>query len=131
VTGLLLDTHVWLWYLSGSRKLPKSLRSEIDRSADRCWLSPISIWEAGLLHEKSRIRIKTDLASLVRDSRSHLPWREAGVNSEVAIMSLRVDLPHRDPADRLIAATALVYELELATLDARLVAANWLPTLSG
>lgn len=42
-----------------------------------------------------------------------------------------LELPHGDPADHFLAATALVYELTLVTLDRHLVSAAWLPTLSG
>jgi len=44
--------------------------------------------------------------------------------------SLELDLQHRDPADRFLAATALVYGLTLATIDDRLVSADWLPSRS-
>lgn len=131
MTGLLLDTHVWLWFLSGSRKLPDTLKAHIDRRSDSCWLSPISIWEVGLLHQRGRIRIKGDFTAWLREARSQLPWREASINSEVALTSLNIELPHRDPADHFLAATALVYDLELATLDSTLASAEWLPTVSG
>ncbi len=59
-----------------------------------------------------------------------LPLREATLNREVAETSLEVTLPHPDPADRFLAATALVYDLTLCTVDRRLSAARWLPTLA-
>ena len=49
-----------------------------------------------------------------------LPLREAVINQEVAIQSRYIDLPHQDPADRFLAATALVYDLILVTADRRL-----------
>ena len=116
MSGLLLDTHVWLWFLSGSSRLPEGLRDEIEGPVDRCWISPISIWEVGLLEQSGRIRIRGDLGKWLQEARGQLPWREASINSEVALTSLTLDLPHRDPADRFLAATALTYDLELSRL---------------
>ena len=66
----------------------------------------------------------------VRLAQERMPIREAPRNREVAMLALELELPHKDPADRFLAATALVYDLSLATVDARLVNAPWLPTLS-
>lgn len=127
--GYLLDTHVWLWYLAGSDRLPRSLRALVDESAADCWLSPISIWEVGLLAERGRVEIQGELRSWAEEALVSLPLREAPLNREVALRSREIRLPHRDPADHFLAATALVYELTLVTVDDRLTAAEWLPTL--
>jgi PIN domain nuclease of toxin-antitoxin system len=50
-------------------------------------------------------------------------------NHEVAIQSRRVDLPHRDPADRLLAATAIVYDLTLVTADDRFLGSTMFAVL--
>ena len=60
-----------------------------------------------------------------------VPFREAALTQEVAIQSRLVELPHRDPADRFLAATALVYELTLVTADERLLKIPSIPTLPG
>jgi PIN domain nuclease of toxin-antitoxin system len=52
---LLLDTHVWIWYLSGNPRLSSTLQITIAQDTNELWLSPISIWEALLLAEKGRI----------------------------------------------------------------------------
>ncbi len=56
--------------------------------------------------------------------------REAAFNFEVAKTVETLTLPHSDPADHFIAATALVYDLTLVTVDEALVEAPWLPTLT-
>ena len=55
---------------------------------------------------------------------------EAPINLEVAIESRRVNLPHQDPADRFLAATAIIYDLTLVTADARIIAVENVPVLS-
>ena len=57
------------------------------------------------------------------------PLREAPVNHEVALQSRSIDLKHQDPADRFIAATALVYDLVLVTADKRLLESEQVRTM--
>ncbi|MEO1186558.1 MAG: PIN domain-containing protein, partial [Cyanobacteria bacterium J06636_27] len=52
---LLLDTHIWLWYLLGDKRLSTQLQFAIAEEKTELWLSPISIWETLILAEKGRI----------------------------------------------------------------------------
>lgn len=126
---LLLDTHVWYWYVSGSRDLPGSLRDAVDDALGLCWLSPISVWELGVLVTKGRIRLDLDYERWIRLAFTGFPVREAPINFEVAQKVRGLDLEHGDPGDRFLAATALVYDLTLVTMDHRLIDAG-LPTLT-
>ena len=128
--GLLLDTHVWLWYLRGDQHLRLRTRKLIDGSLGECWLSPVSIWEAGVLQERRKIHVPTDFRSWVEKSGRRLPLRPAPLNDEVAIEVSELGLEHRDPADRFLAATARVYDLRLLTADRRLLASEAVPTLA-
>lgn len=126
----LLDTHIWYWYLAGSDRLPVGLRKLIDSHSEGLWLSPISVWEVGMLNKHGRIRLQGGMHDWLADALERFPLREAPLNREVALKSLEVELPHRDPADHFLASTALVYDLTLMTVDARLSSARWLPTRS-
>lgn len=126
----LLDTHIWFWYLTGSSRLSPGLRKEIDSPASDLWYSPISVWELGMLAERQRIRIGGEIRAWIDEALIRLPLQEAPLNREIALLSLGVTLPHRDPADRFLAATAMVYDLILMTVDTRLSKARWLLTRS-
>lgn len=128
--GLLLDTHVWLWYLAGAEELPLGLRRVIDETTGDCWLSPVSIWETALLIERGRIRINLTTREWVARARERLVLNEAPLNAEIALVSREIKLPHQDPADRFLAATAIVHGLSLATVDRRLLRARAVPTRS-
>jgi len=127
---LLLDTHIWLWYALGNPQLSENLRSKIASDTTELWLSPISIWEVLLLAEKGRIFLQLDVVTWIDQSLKSLAINEAPLNRQIAVLSRQIDLPHQDPADRFIAATAVHYQLQLATVDARLIEADWLQTLS-
>lgn len=130
VTAFLLDTHIWFWHLIGSSRLPTGLRDLLDSATPDCWLSPISVWEVGMLALRGRINLTTDLRHWVTQARQRFPLRDAPLNLEVALTSREIPLPHRDPADHFLAATALVYDLTLLTVDQHLTRADWLPTRS-
>jgi PIN domain nuclease of toxin-antitoxin system len=125
----LLDTHIWFWYLIGSHRLSDGSRDAIDGAIGRLWLSPISVWELGMLVARGRIEMTVPLRDLVMESHLRLPTEEAAITREVALRCHEIELSHRDPADFLIAACALVYDLTLVTADERLTGLDWLPTL--
>lgn len=128
MSGYLLDTHIWFWYLVRSDRLPESIRQCIDTAATDCWLSPISVWELGMLNKRSRIQITGSFRDWIGQACQRFPLREASLTIEVALTSQSIQLPHRDPADHFLAATVLVYGLRLLTVDQHLLDTDWLPT---
>jgi PIN domain nuclease of toxin-antitoxin system len=93
----------------------------LGNSENELWLSPVSVWEALLLIERGKIEVDTQAPDWIREVLEAVPMREASLNHEVAIRSRTIDLPHRDPADRFLAATAEIYDLTLVTEDERLL----------
>jgi PIN domain nuclease of toxin-antitoxin system len=127
---LLLDTHIWLWSLLEPERLSPPVRSALQAPDNELWLSPISIWEALILVERGRLAVETDAITWVEEMVRALPRREAAVTHEVAIESRRIKLPHQDPADRFLAATAAVYQLTLVTADERLLHSKGFPVMA-
>ena len=127
---LLLDTHIFIWGLMEPERLSPRVAEVLENPANELWLSPIVIWEVLILAEKGRLELKPDPLRWVRRVLGEIPFREAPFTYEIAIQSRLVDLPHRDPVDRFLAATALVYDLTLVTADERLLNASMIPTLA-
>lgn len=127
---LLLDTHIWLWYLLGDKRLSTNLQTVIAEETTEIWLSPISIWETLILAEKGRISLQPDAVVWINLALENLEIIEAPLVRQIAILSRQIQLPHQDPADRFIAATAVYYNLILATVDSNLTGVTWLQTLS-
>jgi len=127
---LLLDTHILLWSLLAPSNLTKRVAAELENPSNEIWLSPISTWELIILVEKGRVILDSDPISWMHGVLRRIPFSEAPINHEVAIQSRVIELPHQDPVDRLLAATALVYDLTLVTADERLLAAGGISVLS-
>lgn len=83
-----------------------------------------------MLHTKAKIRIPGAFRSWVEEALGKFTVTEAPLNREVALVSHELKLPHNDPADHFLAASALIFELTLLTVDERLSRLKWLPTLS-
>jgi PIN domain nuclease of toxin-antitoxin system len=117
---VLLDTHVWIWSLLDPARISRKVARLLRIPESELWLSPISAWETLLLIERGRLRVEDDPGDWLHDALSRGPLREAPLTHEIAVESRRIRLPHDDPADRFLAATAKVLDLTLVTADARL-----------
>ena len=118
---LLLDTHIWLWSLLEPERLTAPVEDSLTDPGAEIWLSPISVWETLVLAHKGRIRLDPSPAEWIDRQLRATPMRDAPLSRSVAVESRQVDLVHDDPADRFLAATALVYDLVLVTGDRRLM----------
>ena len=124
---LLLDTHIWLWSLEDADRLGKRTLFELRNPENELWLSPISTWEALTLHVKGRVRLHDNLRDWVAEATSS--FREAPLTHEIVTVARQLPLPHLDPADRFLAATAKVLDLTLVTADANLLGLGEIATL--
>ena len=118
---LLLDTHVWLWSHLEPRRLSARARDAVTDPANTLALSSLSVWETLLLEERGRVDLAPDPWSWIRTALATRTMREFPLTHEVALRSRIVRLPHDDPADRFIAATAVVHGLTLVTADRMLL----------
>jgi PIN domain nuclease of toxin-antitoxin system len=118
---LLLDTHIWIWSLIEPARLSNDVRTALESHENELWLSPISTWETLLLVERGRISLEGEAQALVSGMLKAGPFHEAPLTHAVAQESRQLAFEHSDPADRFLAATAVVYDLTLVTSDARLL----------
>lgn len=127
---LLLDTHIWLWSEGEVAKLAPHVARSLENSENEKWISPISVWELLVLIEKRRVTLTEDAEKWVERSIRDSGLKEAPLSTEVVLAMREIHLPHRDPADLFLAATAKVFDLTLVTADARLLAVKGLSTLA-
>lgn len=116
----LLDTHVWIQRALGET-LPPLVDQTLTRCADTLALADISLWETAKLVELGRLELSIPLPEFFRLALTQeltvLP-----VSSEIAarLTTLEASGFHKDPADQLIVATALIHGLRLITGDSRI-----------
>jgi PIN domain nuclease of toxin-antitoxin system len=115
---ILLDTHVLIWAVGDASRLSRAATSEIRRARHKGGLavSAITLWELALLVNHGRIQISGTLESSIRQLLENVTVRP--ITPEIAALAVQFpdDYP-RDPADRLIGATARAEGLTLITRD--------------
>jgi PIN domain nuclease of toxin-antitoxin system len=127
---LLLDTHIWIWALQSPQKLARPVRRALEKSTNEIYLSPVSIWEAHMLVERKRLKLKRRFGEWLEYVFRSTPLREAPFNFAVAAEAARIRLKQGDPGDVFLAATAMVFDLTLVTADEQLLDCPGLKTLA-
>jgi PIN domain nuclease of toxin-antitoxin system len=118
---LLIDTHIWLWSLLEPKRLSGRVTRSLLKPANEIWLSPISAWEVLVLCRKGRLVLQPNASGWISAAFERSPLREAPITHDVVMAMEKVVLPHRDPADCFLAASAQVYGLTLVTADENLL----------
>jgi PIN domain nuclease of toxin-antitoxin system len=118
---LLLDTHIWLWSALQPQRISRRVAKQLSDQANELWLSPISVWELGILHSKGRTKTPQDIPAWVANSIEELRLTEAPLTIEVALAVSELNFPHGDPADHFLAASAKVFDFTLVTADENLI----------
>jgi len=121
---ILLDTHIWLWWLLGDGQLTNLERDSLDHLAINRFLtiSWVSVWETEMLERKGRISLEPNFKTWVRNATS--PDFISLLPADLEVVIAQRQLPenfHQDPADRLISATSILSGFELATHDSRII----------
>jgi PIN domain nuclease of toxin-antitoxin system len=119
----LLDTHVWIWWMLGDPGLTRAERDALDAlpADSRPVIADISLWEFATLVDLGRIRINGSVKNWLRIAASPATVRIQPITPDiVAEMNRLPSAFHRDPADRLIVASARCLKLPLATKDRKI-----------
>lgn len=127
---ILLDTHVVMWLAEMPENLSSRARGAIRaaREQDGVGISDKSLWELAMLVARGRVTVKTSLLDFLQTvERSFTVFPVTGAIAERAVL-LSEQYP-RDPADRLIGATALVHGFQLVTRDDRIRASGEVPVV--
>jgi len=114
---LLLDTHVFLWFISGDARLPAGMRDSIRNTDNEVYLSVVSLWEAVVKHQLGKLPLPQTPETYLpfqrdRHQISSLPLDEPSVVRLAGLPPL-----HRDPFDRMLICQAIQHALTIATVD--------------
>ena len=121
---IVLDTHIWLWWLNGNKAELGEDREIQILEADSVGVSAISCFEVAWLYHHNRIQFCGPLGewfdkALIGSSVNLLP-----ITPEVASMAVQLPEHHKDPQDRIIIATALVHDAKVMSVDSKFVLYN-------
>ncbi len=120
---IILDTHIWIWWVNESEQLPSELEALIDQHVPTgLGVSVISCWEVAKLVERGRIELTMPVKQWLIEALSFPGVRLLELTPDIAVDSTQLPgVFHRDPADQIIVATARYYNAPLLTLDAKLL----------
>jgi PIN domain nuclease of toxin-antitoxin system len=114
---LLLDTHVFLWFISADQRLKRSHEQAIRDSANQVFLSVVSIWEATVKHALGRLPLPTDPAVYLSTQRQRHGISSLALDESSVAQLARLPEFHRDPFERMLICQALHYDLTIVTAD--------------
>ena len=123
--GVLLDTHIWIQLQSGSPTLSKPALQAIDLATSRrsVYVPLISVWEIAMLTSKKRLQFDRPVRRWVTEALDKPGIQLLPLSSEIVIDAAELPEPmHKDPADRMIVASARVGRLTLITCDKPMLA---------
>ena len=120
---IVLDTHIWIWWVHGSDRLTQTQLDVIEANEDGViGVSAISLWEIAKLVENGRLELPVSLEKWFAQALNYPGVQIIELTPEIATESTR--LPgefHRDPADQIIVATARVMKCKLITSDEKIL----------
>ncbi|WP_299291293.1 type II toxin-antitoxin system VapC family toxin [uncultured Mucilaginibacter sp.] len=112
----LIDTHVLIWYLEGSDKLPQKLREELDNDQNTILISVASFWELAIKISAKKI----ELTKSLQEVQAYIVERAfVFLNISFEHLYTLLDLPHhhKDPFDRMLIAQSITENIAIISVD--------------
>ena len=121
---LLLDTHVFLWMISGDGRLSPLARHKLSDPANEVFLSVASVWECVVKSQVNKLPLPLPAARYISDQRIAHQVEIFNIDEPTIAELEQLPLLHRDPFDRILIDQSLRYGLTLLTADAAVLAYN-------
>jgi PIN domain nuclease of toxin-antitoxin system len=121
---IILDTHIWVWWVHGDASLPAKARTLIDSSEQTAiGVSAISCWEVAKLVERQRLSLPCPVFDWIEQALSYPGVQLLELSPRICAESTQLPgIFHRDPADQIIVATARIFDVPLVTVDDKILA---------
>lgn len=120
--NVLLDTHVWLWWTTGSTRLSVQARDTIADPATRVHVSVATAWELAIKYALGKLALPAPPSIYVRERLASQKFTVVDVRLSHAVAVEALPRHHDDPFDRILIAQAMIDSLAFMTADARLKA---------
>ena len=114
---ILLDTHIFLWFISGDTRLSSALRDAIRDPANEVYLSSVSVWEAIVKYQLGKLPLPEHPGMYLPKQRDLHQIASLALDESSVVQLTNLPLLHRDPFDRMLICQALQNDLTIATVD--------------
>ncbi|HIK10174.1 MAG TPA: type II toxin-antitoxin system VapC family toxin [Oscillatoriaceae cyanobacterium M33_DOE_052] len=115
---ILLDTHIFLWFISGDIRLSANVRDAIRDSNNEVYLSVVSVWEAIVKYQLGKLPLPEHPETYLPKQRDIHQIASRGLDENSVVELAKLPPLHRDPFDRMLICQALHNNLIIATVDA-------------
>jgi PIN domain nuclease of toxin-antitoxin system len=112
---LLVDTCVFLWLITGERKLSARVRSSFTTA--ELWLSAASVWEIAVKFAKGSLHLPVPPDRLIPAARDRYGISTLPIDEESALHVVKLPALHADPFDRILVSQAIIHGLTIVTPD--------------
>jgi PIN domain nuclease of toxin-antitoxin system len=114
---LLLDTHIFLWFISGDARLPTVWRENIRDADNAVYLSVVSLWEALVKYRLGKLPLPHPPESYLPTQRARHQITNLSLDEASVCHLSSLPAAHRDPFDRMLVCQALEHGLSIVTVD--------------
>jgi PIN domain nuclease of toxin-antitoxin system len=114
---ILLDTHIFLWFISGDNQLSTDVRDAIRDPDNEVYLSTISAWEAIVKYQLGKLPLPEHPETYLPKQRDLHQIASLALDEISVVQLAKLPLLHRDPFDRMLICQALQNDLTIATVD--------------
>ena len=115
---ILLDTHIFLWFISGDIQLSTDVRDMIREPDNEIYLSAVSVWEGIVKYQLGKLPLPEHPETYLPKQRDLHQIASLNLDENSVIQLAKLPSLHRDPFDRMLICQALQYGLTIATVDA-------------
>ncbi|MFQ4140353.1 type II toxin-antitoxin system VapC family toxin [Nodosilinea sp. PGN35] len=114
---ILLDTHIFLWFISGDTQLSANVRDSIRNPDNEVYLSAVSIWEVIVKYQLGKLPLPETPETYLPKQRDLHQIASLDLNESSVVQLAKLPPLHRDPFDRMLICQALANQLTIATVD--------------
>jgi len=109
----LLDTHIFLWWMSDAEQLSQEVFDIISNTSNQIYISSATIWEIAIKEALGKLKVDADLNSAIETN----GFIELKISAICANATKKLEQIHRDPFDRMLISQALEGDMILITVD--------------
>ncbi len=117
ILRLLLDTHIFLWFISGDKRLPEYIKESIRESNNQVYLSVVSVWEAIIKQKLGKLPLPKPAESYLPTQREQHLISSLLINEACVIRLAQLPPLHKDPFDRMLICQSIEHDLTIVTVD--------------